>query len=127
MFFLSAFRSRRPPYRQLPRLPSSNYASAHERALLAALQHRRPLLLERLLNQVGAPAFAHMLGQLPTPHRMQTLHLLPDASRAAVCAQLSTSAGNDWAQRPQHWPQWQLFLLRRVWGSLLTPAVAAKK
>jgi|GEM_PF-1654429 len=127
MFFFSAFRSRRPPYRQLPRLPSNNYASAHERALLAALQQRRPLLLERLLGQIGAPTFANMLGQLPTPHRMQALHLLPDASRAAVCAQLSTSTGNDWTQqRPGHWSQWQLFLLRRVWGSLLAPATAKK-
>jgi len=113
--FFSAFRTRRPPRRQLPHLPGSATTSACERALLATLHQNRPRLLERLLVQIGPHAFAQILTQLPVSHRMHALHLLPDEARATLCAHLPTALGTD----TQRWPQWHLFLLRRVWGSLL--------
>jgi len=120
MTFPTLFRrSRRPPYRQLPRLPGSSYANAHERALLAALQQRREPLLVHLLEQIGPQAFAQTLAQLPAPHRIQALYLLPDSARTTVCAQLP-------AQVSPHWSEWQLFLLRRVWTSVW-PTPAAKQ
>jgi len=110
--FFSAFRS--PPRRQLPHLPGNATTSACERALLAALHQNRPRLLERLLAQIGPDAFAQILAQLPAVHRMHALHLLPNCARATLCTHLPAAAGKD----SQHWPQWHLFLLRRVWGSL---------
>ncbi len=92
-------------------------SGAFERALLAALRLRRPQVLERLLEQAGANAFAQALQDLTARQMVDAVSLLPREQQTLVCAHLPPTVRRQWQppvadgrhvaarheRRPLHW------------------------
>ena len=71
-------------------------SGALERAMLAALRLRRPQVLGRLAEQMGAQAFAEAMAALSARQMVDALSLLPGPQRAAVWAHLPPAARKRW-------------------------------
>jgi len=116
--------SRPPRTRRRPSFDVSAHAiapppgsDALARALLAALRLRRPQLLQHLLEEAGAPAFARAVAAWSPLQLADALSLLPAAQRRAVVQALPALARR----------RWQAMAAPTTLGAPLRPVAMPKK